>query len=75
MTRGRKPLDRSPEEWERVKKEQRDASKMKTKNVTLDNEAVELLSSYRDELAETLGFSPSLSQAVRHLIKRASHGA
>ena len=58
--RGRPPL--TPEE--------RLASKAKTKNVTLDADLVEALNKVCDGLERTLGFRPTLSQAVRYLIRK-----
>lgn len=45
------------------------ASRAKTKNVTLDADLVEELNKVCDALEPQLGFRPTLSQAVRRLIK------
>jgi len=57
MKRGRKPL---PE-----------GAHAQTKNLTLDADLVEALNVAADELAKVFGFRPTLSQTVRHLIKKA----
>jgi hypothetical protein len=38
-------------------------------NVSLNPETMELLTKLRVSLAETLGFTPSYSQVIQHLIK------
>lgn len=41
-------------------------------NLTVDEGILPLLMSYEDRLAEQLGFRPTHSQALRHLIKNAT---
>lgn len=38
------------------------------KNISLDEECQNILNDYQDGLSKTLGFKPTLSQAVKHLI-------
>lgn len=38
-------------------------------NVSINPETMELLIKERDRLAEILGFVPSLSQVIQHIIK------
>jgi hypothetical protein len=45
-------------------------AKSKTKNVTVDADLVELLNVAADRLEEKIGFRPTLSQTLRHLIKQ-----
>lgn len=40
----------------------------KTKNVTIDEDLVELINKRADELLPKLGFRPTLSQTIRHLM-------
>ena len=44
--------------------------KSKTKNVTLDADLVEALNAAADKLELEFGFRPTLSQTVRHLVKK-----
>lgn len=45
------------------------AAKQKFKNITLDADLVEALNATADKMEAEFGFRPTLSQAVRHLIK------
>ena len=65
---GRKLIHDTPEK----KAAARAASKGKTTNVTLDKEAVAALQDYKETMAKELGFTPTLSQALKHLITRAN---
>jgi hypothetical protein len=38
-------------------------------NISLNPETMELLKNLREALAESLGFTPSYSQVIQHLIK------
>lgn len=38
------------------------------KNITVDADLVDILNATADELAETFGFRPTLSQTLRHLV-------
>lgn len=49
----------------------RKTSKEKFKNISLDADLVDRLNAVADRMAEDLGFRPTLSQAVRALIKLA----
>lgn len=55
MKRGPKP--KPPEE------------KVVRKNVSLDEESLELLNLFQAELEAELGFKPTLAQCVKHLIR------
>lgn len=66
MTKGRPPIYTTDEQ--RVAA--RAVSKLKTKNVTLDADLVDALNASCDKLEIEFGFRPTLSQAVRHLIKK-----
>lgn len=68
--RGRKPLP--PEERARRRVEQRAASKAKVKNITVDADMVDALNEVADNLSDTFGFRPTISQTLRYLIKRAA---
>lgn len=63
---GRKPLYATDAERTAAKK----VSKGKMKNITLDADLVEALNAACDSLETEFGFRPTLSQAVRHLIKK-----
>lgn len=52
----------------------RKVSKAKFKTVGLDADLVGTLNAVCDNLEPELGFRPTLSQAIRHLIKRAANG-
>jgi len=67
--RGRKPL--LPEVREANAKASAKASKAKFKNVTIDADLVDLLNVKCDDLEKTFGFRPTISQALRYLIKHA----
>ena len=58
MKRGRKPLP--------------DDQKAQTKNITVDADLVEGLNGIADALERIFGFRPTLSQTLRHLIKKAT---
>jgi hypothetical protein len=45
-------------------------NKLKHKNVSLDVGLIELLNAQGDKLAIGFGFRPTLSQTIRHLIKK-----
>jgi hypothetical protein len=66
MKRGRPRLHQT----DAARRTARLVSKAKTKNVTVDADLVELLNVAADRLEEKLGFRPSLSQTLRHLIKQ-----
>jgi hypothetical protein len=42
----------------------------KYRNVTIDADLVELMNREADELEPIFGFRPTLSQTIRHVIKR-----
>jgi hypothetical protein len=44
-------------------------NKPKKVNVSINPETMELLTKERDRLAEILGFVPSYSQVIQHIIK------
>ncbi len=44
-------------------------NKQKKVNVSINPETMELLTEIRDELSEELGFVPSYSQVIQHLVK------
>ncbi len=56
MKPGRKPL---PE-----------GAHVQTKNITLDADLIEALNKASDRLELDFGFRPTLSQTVRHLVKK-----
>jgi hypothetical protein len=72
VTAGRKPLYFTDEQRAEARKAYRDRSKAKNKNITVDEDLVEALNATCDRLALELGFRPTMSQTVRHLIKKAS---
>ncbi len=43
--------------------------KKKYKNITVDTDIVDILNSLADELVNSFGFRPTLSQTIRHLVK------
>ena len=45
-----------------------------TKNITVDADLVEILNELADQMSEQLGFRPSLSQALRHLVHKYKSG-
>lgn len=63
---GRPRIYKTDEERLAAKK----AAKQKFKNVTLDADLVDALNLVSDKLEPELGFRPTLSQTVRHLIKK-----
>jgi hypothetical protein len=44
------------------------ASKAKFKNLTIDQDLVEVLNTYADNLEPELGFRPTISQALRAML-------
>jgi hypothetical protein len=65
---GRKLIHDTPEKKAMAKA----AAKAKFSNISLDNEATEALQQHKAKLATEFGFTPSLSQTVRHLIAKAN---
>jgi hypothetical protein len=63
--RGRPRIHRTEED--RVVAKQ--AAKKKFKNVALDADLVDAINTVADTMEPDLGFRPTLSQTVRHLIK------
>ena len=47
-------------------------SNAKKVNVSLNPETMKLLTEVRDELAKTIGFTPSYAQVIQHLISEHS---
>lgn len=43
---------------------------VKYRNITIDADIVDLLNAKADNLTETFGFRPTLSQTMRHLMKK-----
>jgi len=68
--RGRPPVHKTDAEREAANKASRKTSKQKFKNVSLDADLVEALNGIADRLESEFGFRPTLSQAVRYLIKK-----
>ena len=62
---GRKRIHETPEQIVAA----RHAAKAKYKNLTVDAEVVEILNAMADQLTAKLGFRPTISQTLRHLIK------
>lgn len=56
MRRGRKPIDPN--------------NKAKFKNIAIDAELVEMLNATADKLNATFGFRPTLSQTIKHLLRK-----
>ena len=50
------------------------ATKPKKVNVSINPETMELLAQIRDKLGVELGFIPSYSQVIQHLIGKSRHG-
>lgn len=48
-----------------------DHEKVKVKNVTMDTEAQTLINLYRAHLIKEFGFLPTISQALKHVLKKA----
>ena len=68
--RGRPKLDITDDERARRKRISREASRGKSKNVTIDADLVGVLNTVADELEAGFGFRPNLSQTLRHLIAK-----
>lgn len=47
-------------------------SSKSTKNITVDADLVDKINEVADALAKDLGFRPTISQTLRHLIQKAS---
>jgi hypothetical protein len=43
---------------------------VKYRNISVDSDIADLLNAKADDLAETFGFRPTLSQTLRHLMKK-----
>jgi len=69
---GRPRLDISDSERVQRQRDQRAASKAKTKNLTVDDDMVDLVNGYCDSLEADFGFRPTISQGLRHLILKAT---
>jgi len=48
-----------------------DHEKVKVKNVTMDAECQKLINLYRTSLIKEFGFLPTISQALKHVLKKA----
>jgi 16S rRNA C1402 N4-methylase RsmH len=48
----------------------RKVSQAKTRNLTIDKDLVEIINDYADGLEAEFGFRPTLSQALRVMLKR-----
>lgn len=64
MTRGRKPHTAEQRATAKL------TAKAKIKNISLDADLVDALNAAADKLGTEFGFRPTLSQTVRHMIKR-----
>lgn len=64
----RPKLNRSVDEAIAARKASRSKSKAKSKNVTLDNDALLALYKAQDILKNELGFQPTLSQTVHRAV-------
>ncbi len=42
----------------------------KYRNITVDADIIEILRARSEELSQTLGFRPTVSQTLRHLLKK-----
>jgi hypothetical protein len=47
----------------------RELDRKKYKNVSIDSDIVDILNSLADELVDSFGFRPTLSQTIRYLAK------
>jgi hypothetical protein len=65
---GRKLIHDTPEKKAAAKA----AAKAKFTNITVNLDAAEELQKYKEKLAVELGFTPTLGQALKHLIARAN---
>lgn len=57
-----------------ARKAARQKSRAKTKNISVDAELVAMLNETADDLETELGFRPTLSQTLKHLLKWRGYG-
>jgi hypothetical protein len=69
MPRGRPPSDLTVEEREQRLREARARSKLKSRNVTMDNEVAEKIGLYQEALSKKVGFKVTVSQALSHALR------
>ena len=62
----------TPEELAEAKRVWRKRAATKVKNVTIDDDLVDTLNSKADSLEAVFGFRPTLSQTLRHLLKKST---